>query len=190
MENVQIVDPAAGIGYLRLTNFQETTVREIDAALWTLHQQGMRSLVMDLRDNPGGLLSAAVETADRFLDSGRITITRGRNAAENVDYTAHRSGTWSMPMVVLIDRNSASASELFSGAIRDSGRGTVAGELSYGKGRVQGVFRMRSAAFGLCLTTSEFYPRAVNRSIARAFGRTWKSSQPTLPPGPTRTVKS
>ncbi len=158
VENVQIVDTAAGVGYLRLTNFQETTVHEIDAALWKLHQAGMRSLVMDLRDNPGGLLSAAVETADRFLDSGRITITRGRNAAENVDYTAHRSGTWSMPMVVLIDRNSASASELFSGAIRDSGRGTVAGELSYGKGRVQGVFRMRSAAFGLCLTTSEFYP--------------------------------
>ncbi|SMP62200.1 carboxyl-terminal processing protease [Neorhodopirellula lusitana] len=157
VENIHIVDQANGIGYFRLTNFQKTTPREIEQALWSLHRQGMRSLVMDLRDNPGGLLSAAVEVADRFIPEGRIVTTRGRNARENFDYAAHRANTWDVPMVVLIDRNSASASEIFSGAIHDSQRGAVIGETSYGKGSVQGIFRMQAATFGLCLTTAKFY---------------------------------
>ncbi|TWT94901.1 S41 family peptidase [Neorhodopirellula pilleata] len=157
VENVHIIDSSNGVGYFRLTNFQKTTPREVEQALWKLHREGMRSLIMDLRDNPGGLLSAAVEVADRFIPDGRIVTTRGRNARENFDYTAHRSNTWDVPMVVLIDRNSASASEIFSGAIRDSQRGAVIGETSYGKGSVQGIFRMQSATFGLCLTTAKFY---------------------------------
>lgn len=157
VENVHIVDTNAGIGYFRLTNFQKTTPREVEQALWKLHREGMRSLIMDLRDNPGGLLSAAVDVADRFIPDGRIVTTRGRNARENFDYTAHRTNTWDVPMVVLIDRNSASASEIFSGAIHDSQRGAVIGETSYGKGSVQGIFRMQSATFGLCLTTAKFY---------------------------------
>jgi len=157
VENAHIVDRANGIGYFRLTNFQKTTPREVEQALWGLHRDGMRSLVMDLRDNPGGLLSAAVEVADRFMSDGRIVTTRGRNARENFDYAAHRPNTWDVPMVVLIDRNSASASEIFSGAIHDSQRGAIIGETSYGKGSVQGIFRMQSAKFGLCLTTAKFY---------------------------------
>jgi carboxyl-terminal processing protease len=157
VENVHLVDRERGIGYFRLTNFQKTTPREVEQALWNLHRDGMRSLVMDLRDNPGGLLSAAVEVADRFMSEGRIVTTRGRNARENFDYAAHRPNTWDVPIVVLIDRNSASASEIFSGAIHDSGRGVVIGETSYGKGSVQGIFRMQSASFGLCLTTAKFY---------------------------------
>lgn len=167
VENVHLVDQANGVGYFRLTNFQKTTPREVEQALWALHRQGMRSLVMDLRDNPGGLLSAAVEVADRFLPGGRIVTTRGRNARENFDYTAHRTNTWDVPMAVLIDRNSASASEIFSGAIHDSQRGAVIGETSYGKGSVQGIFRMQSATFGLCLTTAKFYSpsgRAISRN--------------------------
>ena len=167
VENVHLVDKANGVGYFRLTNFQKTTPREVEQALWTLHRQGMRSLVMDLRDNPGGLLSAAVEVADRFLPGGGIVTTRGRNARENYDYSAHRANTWDVPMAVLIDRNSASASEIFSGAIRDSQRGAIIGETSYGKGSVQGIFRMQSATFGLCLTTAKFYSpsgRAISRN--------------------------
>ncbi|MFG0290607.1 MAG: S41 family peptidase [Rhodopirellula sp. JB044] len=167
VENVHIVDRANGIGYFRLTNFQKTTPREVEQALWALHRDGMRSLIMDLRDNPGGLLSAAVEVADRFMSNGRIVTTRGRNARENFDYAAHRPNTWDVPMVVLIDRNSASASEIFSGAIHDSERGAVIGETSYGKGSVQGIFRMQSARFGLCMTTAKFYSpsgKAISRN--------------------------
>jgi carboxyl-terminal processing protease len=167
VENIHLVDTDAKIGYFRLTNFQKSTPSEVEKALWELSRQGMRSLIIDLRDNPGGLLPASVEVADRFIDSGRILTTRGRNARENFDYSAHRANTWNVPLAVLIDRNSASASEIFSGAIRDSNRGTVVGEKSYGKGSVQGIFRMQAAQFGLCLTTAKFYSpsgRAISRN--------------------------
>ncbi|TWU45774.1 Carboxy-terminal processing protease CtpB precursor [Novipirellula aureliae] len=157
VENVHLVDLQNKVGYLRLTNFQKTTTRDVEQALWDLHRQGMQSLIIDVRGNPGGLLSAAVEVADRFLGNGRIVTTRGRNVRENFDYTAHRANTWNIPMAVLIDRDSASASEIFAGAIADSGRGEVVGETSYGKGSVQGIFRMQAAKFGLCLTTAKFY---------------------------------
>ena len=157
VENVRFVDEETKVGYLRLTNFQKTTTRDIERALWELHRGGMRSLVLDIRGNPGGLLSAAVEVADRFLENGRIVTTRGRNARENFDYVAHRPNTWNLPLAVLIDGDSASASEIFAGAISDTGRGIVVGETSYGKGSVQGIFRMQTAKFGLCLTTAKFY---------------------------------
>jgi carboxyl-terminal processing protease len=167
VENVHLVDVNERVGYMRLTNFQKTTTRDVERALWQLHQQGMRSLVIDVRGNPGGLLSAAVEVADRFLEAGRIVTTRGRNARENFDYMAHRANTWNVPLAVLIDRDSASASEIFAGAIADSGRGVIVGETSYGKGSVQGIFRLQSAKFGLCLTTAKFYSpsgRAISRT--------------------------
>jgi len=157
VDNVHIVDAATGVGYLRLTNFQRTTTRDVEKAMWDLHRQGMKSLIIDVRGNPGGLLTAAVEVADRFLASGRIVTTRGRNSRENFDYAAHRANTWNIPIAVLIDSDSASASEIFAGAIHDHQRGTLVGETSYGKGSVQGIFRMQSAKFGLCLTTAKFY---------------------------------
>jgi len=157
VENVHMVDADAGIGYLRLTNFQKTTTKEIEKALWDLHRLGMKALVIDVRGNPGGLLSAAVEVADRFIPSGRIVTTRGRNARENFDYSAHRANTWNVPLAVLIDADSASASEIFAAAIHDHGRGRLIGQKSYGKGSVQGIFRMQSSQCGLCLTTAKFY---------------------------------
>lgn len=157
IENIHLVDAEAGIAYLRLTNFQKTTSRELERALWDLHRQGMKSLIIDVRGNPGGLLTAAVEVADRFLPSGKIVTTRGRSAQENFDYSAHRTNTWNVPLVVLIDPDSASASEIFAGAIRDHGRGQLVGQTSYGKGSVQGIFRMQAASCGLCLTTAKFY---------------------------------
>ena len=159
VENVHYVDPARGVGYFRITNFQKTTTRDVDRALYSLQRQGsgLKSLIIDVRGNPGGLLSGAVEVADRFIQQGRIVTTRGRNVRENFDYTAHRTNTWNVPLAVLIDRNSASASEIFAGAIADNNRGTIVGEKSYGKGSVQGIFRMQTAKFGLCLTTAKFY---------------------------------
>ena len=87
----------------------------------------MRSLIIDLRGNPGGLLTASVEVADKFIADGGIVSTRGRSEQENFSYRAHRPGTWRVPLVVLIDGDSASASEIFAGAIKDSGRGKIVG---------------------------------------------------------------
>ena len=167
VENVHFVDVENRVAYMRLTNFQKTTTRDVERALWDLHRQGMRHLIIDVRGNPGGLLLAAVEVSDRFISSGRLLTTRGRNVRENFDYTAKPANTWSVPLAVLVDRDSASASEIFAGAIHDSGRGEIIGETSYGKGSVQGIFRMQTAKFGLCLTTAKFYSpsgRAISRN--------------------------
>ncbi|MGD9645428.1 MAG: S41 family peptidase [Pirellulales bacterium] len=152
-----ILDRDRGIAYLKLTCFQKTTARDLDAALWRLHRQGMKQLIMDLRGNPGGLLTSSVEVADKFVDQGTIVATRGRNPHEDFTYAAHRAGTWKLPLVVLIDGDSASASEIFAGAIRDHRRGTIVGMRSYGKGSVQGIFPLNLARSGLRLTTAKFY---------------------------------
>jgi carboxyl-terminal processing protease len=167
VEDVRIIDRDYGIGYLRLTSFQKTTTRDLDAALWKLHREGMRSLVMDLRGNPGGLLTTSVEVADRFLEQGTIVSTRGRSPQEDYTYTAHGPGTWGVPLVVLIDGDSASASEIFAGAIHDNHRGTIVGAQSYGKGSVQGIFPLDYAGAGLRLTTAKFYSPS-GRAIAGA----------------------
>ncbi len=157
VDDVKMVDPQAGIAYMKVTSFQKTTSRDVDAALWKLHGQGMRSLIVDVRGNPGGLLTESVEVADKFVMDGTIVSTRGRSPREDFDYKAHRVGTWRVPLVVLIDGDSASASEIFAGAIHDHQRGTVVGHRSYGKGSVQGIFPLRIASSGIRLTTAKFY---------------------------------
>lgn len=154
---VKIIDAKNGVGYLRLTSFQKTTPRELDDALWKLHRDGMRSLVMDLRGNPGGLLTTAVDVADRFISAGRIVSTKGRSPDQNWTYNAQKPGTWRVPLAVLIDRDSASAAEIFAGAIRDHQRGTLVGQTSYGKGSVQSIFTLGQGGAGLRLTTAKFY---------------------------------
>ena len=154
---VRVLDEQYGIAYLRITTFQKTTSRDIDKALWDLHRKGMRSLVVDVRGNPGGLLTASVEVADKFVSTGSIVSTRGRSSRENFDYTAHSVGTWRVPLVVLIDGDSASASEIFAGAISDHRRGVVVGQRSYGKGSVQGIFPLSSSKAGVRLTTAKFF---------------------------------
>jgi carboxyl-terminal processing protease len=157
IEDVKIVDAGQGVGYLKLSCFQKTTTRDLDEALWSLHRAGMRSLIMDLRGNPGGLLVTAVEVADKFLEQGVIVSTHGRVAQEDFTYRANQPGTWRMPLVVLIDQDSASAAEIFAGAIRDHRRGTVVGQRSYGKGSVQGIFPLSTGTAGVRLTTAKFY---------------------------------
>jgi carboxyl-terminal processing protease len=157
VEGVKMIDPANGVGYLKLNSFQKTTPRDVDTALWKLHRDGMKTVILDLRGNPGGLLNAAVELADKFIYDGAIVTTRGRNPREDYSYTAHTVGTWRVPIVVLIDADSASASEIFAGAIRDRHRGLVVGERSYGKGSVQGIFPLSASKGGVRLTTAKFF---------------------------------
>ena len=117
----------------------------------------MKSLVIDVRGNPGGLLVSAVEVVDRFVDRGIIVSTRGRSAQEDFTYSAHEQGKWQMPLVVIVDQDSASAAEIFAGAIRDHRRGTIVGVRSFGKGSVQGIFPLEESNAGMRLTTAKFY---------------------------------
>ncbi len=157
IDQVRIVDQQNGVGYMRLVGFQRTTGRDLDRALMDLNRMGMRSLIIDLRGNPGGLLTASVEVADRFVNRGTIVSTRGRSKQEDYDYTARQSATWRLPLVILIDDQSASASEILAAAIRDHRRGTIVGKTSYGKGSVQGIFPLSATGAGLRLTTAKFY---------------------------------
>ena len=155
--DVRMENPADGVGYLKLEQFADSTMNEIDAALMSLHQRGMKSLIIDLRGNPGGLLTTAIALSDRFLPSGTIVATRGRTDGDNSQEKAHFANTWKMPLVVLVDRNSASASEIFAAAIQENHRGVIVGEKSYGKGTVQTLFPLQTFPAALRLTTAKFY---------------------------------
>ncbi len=157
LENAHIVPDSDGVAYIRIPTFQDESAKTLNESLWDLYHQGMKSLVLDLRGNPGGLLLAAVEMADLFVPEGVIVSTYGKNDRQKQCFTARKEGTWRVPLVVLIDNESASASEIFAGAIRDNHRGYVVGERSFGKGSVQGVFHLSGKKLGVKLTTSLFY---------------------------------
>ncbi|MBT5021132.1 S41 family peptidase [Planctomicrobium sp.] len=152
----KIIDSQNGIGYIQMTGFQQNTVRELDAALYSLQQQGMKALIWDLRENPGGLLDAAIEVVDRFIARGVIVSTKGRASDQTSTHTAHQAGTWDIPLTLLIDENSASASEIVAGAIRDHNRGKIVGRTSFGKWSVQTIFEARFGT-SIRLTTAKFY---------------------------------
>jgi carboxyl-terminal processing protease len=153
----KIVDPTSGIGYAQLAGFQKTSTEELDRAIVALRQRGMKSLVLDLRGNPGGLLNVAVEIAERFVDKGVIVSTRGRAPGQSQVYRSQARTIWTMPLYVLIDHDSASASEILAGALKDQNRALLIGERSYGKGSVQSIFALRTVPAGLKLTTAKFY---------------------------------
>lgn len=153
----KMVDDKGKVGYIKLESFTESSVKEMDDALMALHNDGMKSLIIDLRGNPGGLLTSAIAISDRFLPAGTIVSTRGRNASDNSKEEANYAQTWKVPLVILIDRNSASASEILAAAIQENGRGIIVGERSYGKGTVQTLFPLQTAPAGLRLTTAKFY---------------------------------
>lgn len=152
----QIIEPKQGIGYIRMTGFQSTSPRELDAALEKLSRQGMRALIWDLRGNPGGLLPAATSVLDRFINSGVLVSTRGRSLDQNSSYSASPHAKYDLPLVLLVDEDSASASEIVAGAIHDHKRGTIVGRQTYGKWCVQSIYHMPDGA-GLRLTTAKFY---------------------------------
>jgi carboxyl-terminal processing protease len=157
VSHVQLLSTAEGIGYAQITGFQKSTLSELENAIARMERQGMRSLIMDLRGNPGGLLTSAVDISDKFLADGVIVTTRGRADGQSHTYRAHRSGTWQVPLVVLIDGDSASASEILAGALQDNQRATIVGTRSYGKGSVQSIFPLDTADAGIRLTTAKFY---------------------------------
>jgi carboxyl-terminal processing protease len=139
-----------------MTGFQKSSAQELDEALTKLEREGMKALIWDVRGNPGGLLTAAVEVLDRFIDKGTLVETRGRTYDQNYTYTAHEPGTHKVPIILLIDGSSASASEIVAGAIRDHHRGKLVGRKSYGKWSVQSIYDLRTGG-GVRLTTAKFY---------------------------------
>lgn len=158
------------IGYVGLTGgFQETTSDELDEALTSLKKQGMKQLVLDLRGNPGGLLPQAVEVVSRFVSRGQVVVSvKGRSRyAQSEELRAVGGKTEDMPLVVLINGGSASASEIVAGAIQDYGRGMIVGSDSFGKGLVQRVFPLPSGT-GLTLTMARYYT-PYGRSLQRDY---------------------
>jgi carboxyl-terminal processing protease len=161
-----LIDPKEKIGYIRLTHFSRRSGDELIGALRELQDQGMRGLVLDLRFNPGGLLSQAVRICDLFVDQGRIVSTKGRNTDEQI-WDAHRSGTFNgFPMAVLVNRYSASASEIVSACLQDHERAKVVGERTWGKGSVQTVIEMEGGSSALKLTTASYH-RPSGKNIHR-----------------------
>lgn len=145
------------VAYLSLSRFSQSSTAELDQALNELYRRGMKSLIVDLRGNPGGLLTTCVEISDRFLPCGTIVTTKGRLGSDSMVETARFEQTWAVPLVVLIDGDSASASEIFAAAIQENGRGVVVGTRSYGKGSVQTHFPLTSIPGDLRITTALFY---------------------------------
>jgi carboxyl-terminal processing protease len=147
------------IGYIRITTFGEYTARELRAVL-QFNDHPIEALILDLRGNVGGLLPAAVETCDMFIDEGVIVSTRGRHAGDELSYPATPETTildQSIPMVVLVDRYSASASEIVAACLQDHQRAAIAGQRSWGKGTVQNVIKLEHGTSALKLTTASYW---------------------------------
>jgi carboxyl-terminal processing protease len=160
-------------GYIKLRDFAETTDRDLSRALHELGGRGMERLILDLRDNPGGPLDQAIRVSNRFLDRGKLIVyTRGRVSNSDQDYRATRESEFAdLSLIVLVNRNSASASEIVSGAIQDHDRGLIVGETTFGKALVQSVYRISQGA-GLALTTARYYTPS-GRLIQRPWDGTF-----------------
>ena len=158
-------------GYVRLQDFSETTETELDAALVKLKRGGMKQLLLDLRDNPGGPLDQAIAVASKFLRAGQMVVyTRGRIPNSDDDHRVPVTGDLELPLVVLVDRQSASASEIVAGSLQDHDRGLVVGETTFGKALVQSVYPISNNA-GLALTTGRYYTPS-----GRLIQRPWDGS--------------
>ena len=158
-----------GIGYIRLSDFSNTSEREVRNAIKELLAQGMERLVFDLRDNPGGTLDAAVGVSDLFLNEGQLIVsTRGRtpDSVSTIEAPGRGDG-FDGPLVVMVNAGSASASEIVAGAVQDHDRGLIVGDVTWGKGLVQTVYSVRDA--GLALTTARYYTPS-GRCIQRDYG--------------------
>jgi carboxyl-terminal processing protease len=160
-------------GYVKLTEFSETSDRELGEALETLTAKGMKRLVLDLRDNPGGALDQAIRISNRFLPRGDLIVfTRGRAPNADQNYRATEQSDYThLPMVTLVNRGSASASEIVSGALQDHDRSFVVGETTFGKALVQSVYRISEGA-GVAVTTGRYYTPS-GRLIQRPWDGTF-----------------
>jgi len=149
-----------GIGYIRISQFNEQTASDFEKALDklnSLNKAPIKSLIIDLRNNPGGLLDQAVKVADKFIGSGAIVSIEGRNKEQKMKFTAHKEGTVeNYAIVVLVNSGSASGSEILAGALQDHGRALILGTQTFGKGSVQTIFPLKDGS-GLKLTTAKYY---------------------------------
>jgi carboxyl-terminal processing protease len=147
-----------GTGYIRLQEFGENTDAELGRALRDLSREGMKRLVLDLRNNPGGALDQAIKVSNRFLPRGDMVVyTRGRVPNSDADYRATESSDYlNVPMIAMVNRSSASASEIVSGALQDHDRALIVGETTFGKALVQSVYRVSEGA-GVAVTTAHYY---------------------------------
>jgi carboxyl-terminal processing protease len=163
-----------GVGYIKLESFADTTGQELRDALKKLDAKNLDALVFDLRGNPGGLLNEAIEVSETFLQPRQVILkTNGRTRNSAQEYTARKANTDNtFPLVVLINKSSASASEIVSGAIQDHDRGLIVGETSFGKGLVQSVYPLgKRQDAGLALTTQKWYTPS-GRLIQRDYSQT------------------
>ena len=140
----------ATTGYIRVTDFGENTDQELGRALRDLTQKGMKRLVFDLRENPGGALDQAIKVSNRFIQKGKLIVyTRGRVSNSAQDYHATESTDYlNLPMITIVNRNSASASEIVSGALQDHDRSLIVGETTFGKALVQSVYKVPAGRRG------------------------------------------
>jgi len=151
----KIIDDA--IGYVKITQFQENTAVQLEKALRQLNDKGIDSLILDLRNNPGGLLRAAVEVAEQFLPEGKVVVSiKGRNTPKKVYRTTGSRPHYNWPMIVLVNQGTASASEIVAGALKDHNRALILGVRTFGKGSVQSVIPLSDGS-GLRLTTALYY---------------------------------
>ena len=146
-------------GYIRLTQFQERTSKDLDAAIKDLQKTakgGLKGILLDLRNNPGGLLDQAVDVSDEFMGEGLITYIEGRKPDQRVTFNAHKKDDYTGPLVVLVNEGSASASEIVAGALQDSKRAIIVGTKTFGNGSVQTVIPLGDGS-ALRLTTARYY---------------------------------
>lgn len=156
--HAEMIDPARGIGYIRLEHFQDRTLAELDEAIENLRSQGMQALVWDLRGNPGGQLDVAHRVAQRFISDGVIVRTRGRGRNQSQEMLAGSLAAHQFPLALLVDENSASASEIIAGAVRDHNRGVIVGRTTFGKWSVQTIMPLTTRwGMALKMTTARFY---------------------------------
>jgi carboxyl-terminal processing protease len=146
------------IAYIKMVEFQEKTPKELENRLRKLRKQGMKALIMDLRNNPGGLLDTAYGVADKFLEKGKVIVSlKGRIPAQNKVYKARGKGKFSdVPLVLIVNKGSASASEIVAGAVQDNKRGIILGTKTFGKGSVQTVIPLKDGS-AVRLTTAIYY---------------------------------
>lgn len=152
----------SGIGYIKLLEFQENTLPDFRKALSELESKQIKGLILDLRNNPGGLLDVAVKIADEFLPAGKMIVyTKGRNNKQNMEFKAKGGSFLDKPLIVLINKGSASGAEILAGAIQDNNRGLIIGQPSFGKASVQTIIPLKDGS-ALRLTTAHYYTPAGN----------------------------
>jgi len=160
VQSVRSQDLEPGIGYIRLRQFQEQSPNDLEASLekFTKNGQKLQGLILDLRNDPGGLLTAAVEVTEKFLEDGKLVVyTEGRVRNQSMRFTAHaKKPHLDFPIVVLVNQGSASASEIVAGALQDWGRAIVLGTQTFGKGSVQTIIPLTDGS-GLRLTTAKYF---------------------------------